>query len=175
MRAVKVRVLPEARSLVSGLTYSTALGVPGTTSKLVASVAREALEAVTVTLPTRTAVIVPLVAVPLATENGPVGRPVTVLPAASRMLAVKVRVLPEARSLVSGLTYSTALGVPGTTSKLVASVARAALEAVTVTLPTRTAVIVPLVAVPLATATGPEGRPVTVPGPAVLVKVMLPT
>ena len=64
--------------------------------------------------------------------------------------------------------------MPGVTVKLVSAVARAALEARTVTLPTRTAVIVPLVAVPLATETT-LGRPVTVPGPAWEPNVIEPT
>ena len=63
--------------------------------------------------------------------------------------------------------------MPGVTVKLVSTVVRAALEAVTVTLPTRTPLIVPLVARP-ADTTIVLGRPVTVPGPAVLANVMLP-
>ena len=59
------------------------------------------------------------------------------------------------------------------TVKLVSAVAKAALEPRTVTLPTRTPVIVPLMAVPPDTATT-LGRPLTVPGPAWKLKVILP-
>ena len=87
---------------------------------------------------------------------------------------MKVRVLPEARVVVSGLTYSTAVAAPRHDVKLVAAVVRAPLEAVTVTDPTRTAVTVPLVAVPL-TTTMVLGRPVTVSaGTPVWVNVIVP-
>src|SRR2546425_6247489 len=62
----------------------------------------------------------------------------------------------------------------GITVKLVSAVVRDPLLARTVTLPTFTAVIVPLVAVPLATATV-LGSPVTVPGPAWYANTIVPT
>jgi len=163
----------------------------GITVKLVSAVARDPLLARTVTLPTFTAVIVPLVAIPLVTATmlgspvtvpGPAWEakemlplyPVTVLPAASRMRAVKVRVLPDCRSAVFGETNATAAATPDVTVKLVSAVARDPLLARTVTFPATAPVRLLVLACPLTTVTV-CGKPVTVPGPAWAMNVMSPT
>ena len=100
--------------------------------------------------------------------------PVTVLPAASRMRAVKVRVLPDCRSAVSGETNATAAAAPDVTVKLVSAVARDPLLARIVTFPATAPVRLLVLACPLTTATV-CGKPVTVPGPAWAMNVMSPT
>src|SRR5947208_15258253 len=139
----------------------------GVTVKLVSAVARDPLLARPVTLPTFTAAIVPLVAVPLVTATmlgspvtvpGPAGEakemlplyPVTVLPAASRLRAVKVRLLPDCRSVVFGDTNATAAAAPLVTMKLVSPVARQPLLARAVTLPATAPLSFQCLACPLA-------------------------
>ena len=148
-------------------------------------VVRPAAVASIVTEPTRAPVIV-LVATPLAAVAVPVPvtvpapdclpnvttvvlSPVTVLPAASWIVAVSTRVAPEVRLVVAPVSAIWAAG-PWTTVKAprLPVVSPAAVASI-VTEPTRAPVIV-LVATPLLAVAVPV--PVTVPAPDCLAKVM---
>jgi hypothetical protein len=192
--AVNIRELPDARLLVLGLTNCTAVAGPGplaTTVKETVAALRVPLAAWMVTLPAEDpntfTCACPLVTVTVCgkpvTVPGPAVAlnvmlpvyPVTVFPPSSTIFAVNVRGLPDVKLLVFGLTNCTAKAGPGplpTTAKVTVEGERVPLAACKVTLPGDPPVTVTW-ASPLLTATV-CGKPVTVPGPAVVVNVILP-
>ena len=161
--AVRTRVAPEVRLVVAPVRTMSAAG-PWTTVKAPrVPVVRPAAVASIVTEPTRAPVIV-LVATPLAAVAVPVPvtvpapdclanvttvvlSPVTVLPAASRIVAVRTRVAPEVRLAVEPLR-AMLVAAPWTTVKaLRVPVVKPIAVASMVTEPTSAPVIV-LVATP---------------------------
>ena len=182
--AVRTRVAPEVRFVVAPVSAIWA-AAPWTTVKAPrVPVVSPAAVASIVTEPTSAPVIV-LVATPLAAVAVPVPvtvpapdclakvttvvlSAVTVLPAASWIVAVRTRVAPDARFVVAPLSAIWA-AAPWTTVKAprVPVVSPAAVASI-VTEPTSAPVIV-LVATPLAAVAVPV--PVTVPAPDCLAKV----
>ena len=185
MVAVRTRVAPEVRLAVEPVRAMSA-AAPWTTVKAPrVPVVSPAAVASIVTEPTRAPVIV-LVATPAVAVALPVPvtvpapealanvmtvvlSPVTVLPAASWIVAVSKRVAPETRLVVAPVS-AIWVAAPWTTVKAprVPFVRPAAVASI-VTEPTRAPVIV-LVATPAAAVALPV--PVTVPAPDALVKAM---
>ena len=180
--AVRTCSTPEVRLVVAPV-RTMSVAAPWTTTKLRLSVVRPVAVASMLTMPTRAPVIV-LVATPAVAVSVPVPvtvpRPlawsksttvvlseVTVLPAASRIVAVRTRVAPEVRLVVAPVRAMSA-AAPWTTVKAPrVPVVRPAAVASIVTEPTSWPVTA-LVATPATAVSLPV--PLTVPAPEALAK-----